>query len=542
MVTTPADDFDALLATAPSDPPPAEPAALGSRLDEWWDRMMWLPSRARAWTWGVPTFVTLVAAGTRLWSLGHPQELVFDETFYVKDAWSLVNLGYSANWPSDTDPIFASGGTDTFLQTGSYVVHPPLGKWLIGAGMALFGPDPAASWRAATAVVGILAVVLLFFVAKKLFRSTLLAGMAGFLFAIDGNAIVMSRVALLDNFVMFFALLGFGAILLDREWMRGRLEAWAARRKTEGLRLAWGPVFWWRPWLFAAGLAFGLTTAVKWSGLYFLAAFAIYSLVVDLLAHRRAGVAFWPATVFRQGPVSFLLTVPIATVVYFGSWASWFTTKGGYDRGWADVPGNAATGILSFLPHSLQSFWHYQTGVYAYHVGEMRPHAYQANPLSWLLMVRPTSMYYSSDQTGCSTSLCGSSITGIANPLIWWAATAAVFYLCYRLVRFREWRVGLILMGMLAGYVPWLLYLNRTVFQFYTIAFEPYMILALTLAIGILLGSKYDPPWRRENAWRVLAVFFGLAIAISVFFWPLWTGMQIDYNYLRAHWWLPSWR
>jgi len=28
---------------------------------------------------------------------------------------------------------------------------------------------------------------------------------------------------------------------------------------------------------------------------------------------------------------------------------------------------------------------------------------------------------------------------------------------------------------------------------------------------------------------------------VSAFYWPLWTGMQIDYNFLRLHWWLPTW-
>ncbi|MEB0014720.1 hypothetical protein QN416_24280, partial [Glaciimonas sp. Cout2] len=76
----------------------------------------------------------------------------------------------------------------------------------------------------------------------------------------------------------------------------------------------------------------------------------------------------------------------------------------------------------------------------------------------------------------------------IANPLLWWAGTAAVLYLVYRLARYREWRVGLILMGMVAGYLPWLMYTGRTVFQIYSIAFEPYLILALTFVIGLVLG------------------------------------------------------
>lgn len=519
----------------------AEPT--GSRLDRWWESRS--PRVQRAVRWGAPALVVGVAAFTRLWGLGHPAELVFDETFYVKDAWTLTNLGYEASWPAEADASFNAGSTDIYLANPSFVVHPPLGKWIIGIGMSLLGSDNPVGWRIATAVTGILAVVLLMLVAKLLFRSTALAVLAGFLFAIDGNAIVMSRVALLDNSVMFFALLGFGAVLLDRGWSSARLSAWIAAREKSGRLPDWGPMMWWRPWLFLAGAAFGAAAAVKWNGLYFLAAFAVYTLVVDALARRRAGLPLWFAgTLFKQAPATFLLTVPVAAAVYLSSWTGWFLSDNGYDRHWADDAGNAWTGALAWVPHSLQSLWHFETAVYQYHVGEMRPHGYQANPLTWLFLIRPTSMFYQSvaaGQNGCD-SLCGQSITGIANPIIWWAATAAALYLVYRLARYREWRVGLVLAGLAAGYLPWLLYLNRTVFQFYTIAFEPYLILALVTVAGILLGSPDDPAWRRTSGLRIVAIFLGIAIVVSVFFWPLWTGTQLDYWLIAAHWWLPTWR
>ena len=528
-------DFEEILDAGVT--PTYEPPERGSRLDRWWAGVAADERVRRAYTWGVPATVTLTAAVTRLWDLGHPRELVFDETFYVKDGWSLWNLGYSSQWPETANDGFTEGLVDTFTQNGSFVVHPPLGKWLIGAGMALFGPGDSASWRVATAVAGILAVLLLFFIAKHLFQSTLLGGIAGGLMAIEGNAIVMSRVALLDNFVMLFALLGVGALLLDRRWTQHRLERWMATAKSTD----WGPVLWWRPWLMAAGLAFGLTSAVKWSGFYFLAVFCLYSVLSDILARRRAGVTFYVSgTLWRQAPVSFLLTVPIAALALLASWASWFTTAGGYDRQWATYAGNAATGFWSWVPLEWQSFWHYQVAIYTYHVGEMRPHNYQSSPLTWLFTIRPTSMYYSA-AGDCGADSCGASITGIPNPLIWWAATAALGYLLYRLVRHREWQVGLILTGMAAGYLPWLLYLNRTVFQFYAIAFEPFMILALTAAIGYILGRRDDPPWRRDAALRFVAGFLVACVLLSVFFWPLWTGQTMPYDLLRLRWWLPTW-
>lgn len=537
-------DFDELLEDREDEVATSSIDETGSRLDRWWESRSLLVQRL--FRWGAPAVVVVVAALTRLGNLGHPPELVFDETFYVKDAWSLFNLGYEGSWPADADALFNAGQANIFLTEPSFVVHPPLGKWLIALGMAAFGPDNPVGWRISVAIAGILAVVLIMLIAKYLFRSTLLATIAGFLLAIEGNAIVMSRVALLDNFVMFFALLGFGAIMLDRRWSSVRLSAWIASREDAGLSTDWGPVLWWRPWLIAAGMAFGATAAVKWNGLYFLAGFAIYTLVVDALARRRAGILLWGSgTAFRQAPVTFLLTVPVALLAYLASWTGWFVTDNGYYRNWASEPGNAWTGPLAWVPQALQGFWHFQSAVYAYHVGENRPHAYQANPLSWLFMVRPTSMWYQSSalgENGCGTELCGASITGIANPLIWWAATAAVIYLAYRLVRYREWRVGFVLMGVAAGYLPWLMYLGRTVFQFYTIAFEPYTILALTLVIGLILGSGQDPGYRRVSGIGVVAVFLALATLASIFFWPLWTGMQLDYPWMRLHWWLTTWR
>lgn len=480
-----------------------------------------------------------LAAVLRLYNLGSPHALVFDETYYVKDAWSLWNNGYESTWPDQADARFIAGQTDIFTSTGSFVVHPPLGKWLIALGMAALGPGNSWGWRIATAVIGILAVALLMLIARRLFGSLNLATIAGFLMAIDGHAIVMSRTALLDNYVMFFALLGFGAVLLDREWHSVRLARRLASLRDAGGEPSWGPTLWWRPWLFAAGLAFGLTSSVKWSGLYFLAAFGVYVVVTDALARRRAGIPFWlSATVLKQAPANFLLMVPVAVATFLLSWTGWFVTAGGYSRGWANAPGAAWTGPLAWVPHTLQSFWHYQATAYTYHVGLQTPHPYSANPLTWLLLSRPTSFYYSGTsfgENGCSAASCSEAITSIANPIIWWAAVAATLYLLYRLVRFREWRVGLILMGVAAGYLPWLMYLSRTVFQFYTIAFEPYLLLALTMVIGMLLR-------RSAGAQRTVAVFLGVALGISAFFYPLWTGIQTPFWFWQIHIWLPGWR
>ncbi|SDZ27725.1 Dolichyl-phosphate-mannose-protein mannosyltransferase [Herbiconiux ginsengi] len=528
--------------------PVAEP--VGSRLDDWWLRAMGTPARQRLWRWGGPIAVTLLAAVLRLVNLAHPHAIVFDETFYVKDAWTTWNLGYEASWPANPDQQFAAGDTNIFRTDPSFAVHPPLGKWIIALGLAVFGADSSFGWRISVAVCGILLVLLTTLIATKLFKSTLLGTIAGFLLAIDGHAIVMSRVGILDGIVALFCLLGFGAVLMDRHWHESRLAAAVAARSgppdADGRRSvpSWGPVIWWRPWLLAAALAFGFGSGVKWSAFYFLAAFGVYLIVVDALARRRLGIPFWfSSAVLKQGPATFLLLVPVAAVSYFITWIGWFATSGGMYRTWAQTSNGEWTGALSWVPLSLQNFWHLEAAVYNYHVNEHSPHPYQANPFSWLFLVRPTQMYVQSvDPSQCGGQTCYENITSIANPIIWWCATAALFYLVYRLVRKREWQVGLVLMGMVAGYLPWLLYVNRTIFQFYTIAFEPYMILGLTFVIGLALGSRGDPRWMRTRNLTVVGVFLGLCVVVSAFFYPVWVGMPVPAWFLSLHYWLPTWR
>lgn len=510
----------------------------GSRLDDWWGRVMSIPGAPRVWAWGGPTAITAVAAATRLIGLGHPESLVFDETYYVKDAYTLSQLGYEGSWPAEANVAFNAGDPSGYLSDPSFVAHPPLGKWIIAAGLAVFGADSTVGWRVGVALTGILLVVLTMAVAHVLWHRTTLTVLAGGLLAIDGNAIVMSRVALLDTMLAFFALLGVLLVLLDRRWTRERLRAWVHRHGTDG----WGPVLLWRPWLLAAGAAFGLAIGVKWSGLYFLAFFGVYVVVAELVLRRRAGIEFWATGgILKQAPVTFLLMVPLAAAVYLSTWIGWFATDGGYHRRWIEGGGEAWTGALSWVPVAFQNWWHYEVAVYNYHVSESTPHGYQSSPLTWLFLVRPTSMYWNSRPDGLVET-----ILGIANPLIWWASTAALVFLLVRVVRrmLRRagvWREVFLLVALAAGYLPWMLYLHRTVFTFYTIAFEPYLILGLTAALAALAGSRLHRESRRVIGLTAVGTFLGLCVALSIFFLPLWTALPIPDWFFRIHLWFPTW-
>ena len=64
----------------------------------------------------------------------------------------------------------------------------------------------------------------------------------------------------------------------------------------------------------------------------------------------------------------------------------------------------------------------------------------------------------------------------------------------------RDWRAGAILAGVAAGYLPWFLYQERTIFSFYAVAFVPYLCLAIALCLGLVLGPCTASATRRQWA------------------------------------------
>lgn len=442
--------------------------------------------------------VLVLAGAIRLINLQSPGTLVFDEVYYVRDAWTLWNLGYEAEWVAAAD--FAAGSVNAFTRVGDFIAHPPLGKWLIGAGMALFGPENPFGWRIATALAGIVAVLLVMLIARRLFRSTALAALAGFLVAIDGIAITMSRTALLDGILAMFILAAFLAILRHLD--------------TPG----------WGGWLIVGGVLLGAATAVKWSGLYALAAFGLWVVIVETVRLRKArrGKPFLLRSVW-SALTTFVLFVPVAGAVYLSSWAGWIFTSGGYGRRWgADV--GFSDGVYGIA----RSLWKYHRDIYDYNIGLDTEHPYQANPFTWLGLIRPTAFYYSATDTEGIVQY----VTSVANPVIWWGGAAALVFLIVQTVRRATWQNTAILVGVAATYLPWLFLFHRTMFQFYTVTLEPFLVLALVAALA----------WLWQQRLRLLVVNYLIAVVLaSAFFLPVWMGIPIPEWFAVIHYWFPSW-
>ena len=140
--------------------------------------------------WGGAICLAALAFFLRRWHLGTPRSFEFDETYYAKDAWSMANFGYVRDYTDKANDHILNGQvTGQWKDDPSMIVHPEVGKWLIAAGIKVFGMDPT-GWRMASAVIGSLMVMLMCRFVRQVTGSTVLGLIAGLLLCVDGLQLV----------------------------------------------------------------------------------------------------------------------------------------------------------------------------------------------------------------------------------------------------------------------------------------------------------------------------------------------------------------
>lgn len=498
--------------------------------------------------WIVTIVITGIAFAIRFINLGYPKTLVFDETYYAKDAWTLWIYGYEGSWPDreTADPKVAAGTIDIFNDAAEFVAHPPLGKWLIGLGEQVFGMN-AFGWRIMPLIFGTLLVFMTIRMARRLSRSTLVGGIAGLLLTFDGLAFVMSRVALLDIFQAFFLVAGVAAVVADRDWYRGRLATALERRRIPDFAGRFGRIIWLRPWRTVAGVMFGLAIATKWNSLFVLAAMGILSVLWDVGARRLAGADFrsWLALLI-DGVPAFIRLVVVSAVIYVASWWGWLTTPGGYDRDWGT--NNPDDPLVKALGQMWASLIHYHQEIYGFHTGagiKAATHAYNAHPAGWLLMIRPIGIDATNNipagTDGCPTGgeACMRVISGMGTPVLWWMAFIALIVGVVWWIAGRDWRFGVPIVAAMSTYLFWFPNADRPVFFFYAICIIPFTVTLLAMVMGLILGPKNGP--RRRLGAIIVGVAIAMVLADFAYIYPVLTDGLLLRSEYYARMWLQSW-
>ena len=486
------------------------------------------------WGWAGPLLVFAFGTYLRFYQLGVPKSVIFDETYYVPDALGILKFGAEHNYAANRNALLVRGDPHIFTHGGEFIAHPPMGKIMIAAGEWMFGLNPF-GWRFAVAVVGSLSILMLARIARRMTRSTLLGCVAGLLLALDGLEFVMSRTALLDIFVMFWVLAAFGCLLIDRDRTRGILADAAVPAGPPGpaprLGIRW--------WLLAAGVCLGLAYGSKWNGIWYIPAFLALTVTWDIGARRAAGFSTpSPAAGARYaaGRLGAMAVVP--TLTYLATWSGWLFTSTGYDRQWA-----AQNGIHIPVVSALASLYQYNRAILAFNLGLMTHHPYQSKPWTWLVMSRPVSFFWC-PTTGAHPACSGGraqEVLAIGTPLIWWTSIITlIICLGWWLTR-RDWRAGAVLLGVAAGWLPWFTYAARTQFYFYAVSFVPFLVLSITLCMGLLIGPATASAGRRALGASLAGVYLLGVLVNFAYLYPVLAAQVIPYSQWLDRMWYHGW-
>jgi dolichyl-phosphate-mannose-protein mannosyltransferase len=457
---------------------------------------------------GVATLVT------RLWDISYPGDLVFDEAYYPPEAREILELGYEYN------------------RGYTFIVHPPLGKLLIAVGEQLFGYD-SFGWRLPSAVASTVAVVVLVRLARRLTGSTLLGLVAGLLLALDGFSFSLGRIGLLDAFLQAFVVSAVACLVVDRDSVRQRIRDGADRVTGSGFRL--GP----RGWRIAAGVLFGSACAVKWSGIWFLAFFALLSLWWDRSAWSEAGVPRPAWVALRRGlPGAAWALGVLPVLTYLATFTGWFRGENSQGRHWADAHPDTA---FPWVPGALRSLWHMHGEWLAFHNGLSSPHPWESGPWSWLVDGRPILLWNPQGLTDAEGDPVIRYILMLGTPTLWFAFAPALVWLVWRMVARRDPAALTVGVAIAAGWLTWFMNLDRTMFVFYMAPALPFFVLAVTLALQDVLGAASAGALRRQVGLAVVCLYVAVVAMTFVFFYPVLTGEPLTHAEWMQRMWFPSW-
>jgi dolichyl-phosphate-mannose-protein mannosyltransferase len=514
--------------------------------------------------WVVPTAVTLAAGVLLLVRLGQPDGIVFDEIYYVEDARSYLDRGVEAG----------------------FAVHPPLGKWLIAAGIALAGDTPT-GWRIAGALVGAAIVLLTVLVTRRLTGRPSLAALAGGLVALDGAFVVQARTAMLDVHLTGFIVLGAYLLVVDRQ-----------RPHAGGVLTRWP--------LALAGAAFGAAVATKWSGVFAVVAAVMLVAIWEVtdrprrdepLAHpteRRAG-----ATTQAAGAVLAGLAAP-ALLVYALAWTPWLAQFEDTRTAQVRCAEQEDPRVCRFgVTDRLRGLVAHHEDMARFHLDLDAEHPYRAPATTWLVQSRPVVFHWANcgaddDPADCSVAVGNASeVVALGNLALWWGGLALLPVLLAGAIR-RDGHSSVPLTFLAAQYLPWLV-VARPVFSFYAVPLVPFLAAGVAVACGELdrphrwlatasgtvfgaaagaigatvagagaagvgtaaalvglagaaVGAVFDarrPAPARPRVPRTGTFVAGgiavIALGLGVYFAPIWLAIELPEDAIRQRWWFPSW-
>jgi len=437
-------------------------------------------------------FLLALSALVHFAFFGHPQEVVFDEVHYGK----FVN-GYLKG------EYFFSG-------------HPPAGPQLLALGAWLGGyrathpfDHIGEKWEGKSSfglrllpnLAGVFIPVFAYWLMRVLGASLFSSLLLGAALIFENGLVAQSRLALVDAFLVFFGLLGLLFFFLAR-----------ARHYSP-------------PLLLAAGVFFGLSAAVKWSGLGFMASIAPVLGIdaFEALRQRQWGMALrW----FARSALSFLAVPALCYFAVFVLHFSLLPRSGPGDIFMSQAFRQGEKGIVGkFLELNKINYLSNLKNLTA-------SHPYSSSLLAWPFMARPLYYWGGAGEEGYMR------IYFLGNPVVWWGSTLGLF------LAFLFWnssRRGLKIF-LLLGYLLNLLPFAGATRPFFLYHYLPALLFAL-MATFFMLGDFMDasPLFQKKKYWAAGALA-AVVLAGFLFFAPLSYGLPLSERAYALRVWFAAWQ
>jgi dolichyl-phosphate-mannose-protein mannosyltransferase len=382
----------------------------------------------------------VVSLSFLLAGIGRPAFMFFDEGVYVPEARS-----------------FVQGQMDADTKTHN-LARPPFGKVLMAIGMKAAGDTPF-GWRIASAVCGALTLVAVYLWTLLLLRDPGVAFFAAFLALFNNFLFVMSRVGMMDSFLVFFlmwSLVAFTAAI-------GPDLAARSRR-----------------FLFVcSGVLMGLAGACKWNAIDTLAVLVFVSFALLWVARRSpvgslASLVPYARSIQQIGVPTLMLGLVVAPMVSYSLtyWPLCRLLQQPFDF----------TELMAIHRYMWYLSTHWATNK-----------AITSAWYTWPLKTSP--------QRALSYL--------VANPVVAWGGLAACIFCLRRFWKTWDLPEGLVVLLFAANYLQWAVTPEKGLMYYY------YYPAVMVLGVAIAVALRSLP----RTVFRVRLTLILMVAAAAVFLW-----------------------
>lgn len=372
------------------------------------------------------------------------------------------------------------------LGTATNLEHPPFAKQLMALGVLVFG-DNSLGWRIMPVVFGTLALFAAMRAVWHTRESRFASIVSGLLLAAGFPLLVLSRIAMLDIFMIAFVMVAL--------WMCA-----AAMREPERARHM----------LAIAGAALGLAMASKWNAVPLAVLPGLTFLVLRL---RNAGPSF--LTTRRGAPVPGITLLEAALWLGVMPLAAYALTYWPF-LFYADVPGHPG-GYVELHRQMLEL--------------QMRvkeTHPYQSNWWQWLLNLRAIWFLYEvTDGAQRGILLLGNPLASLLalGALVWSARSAWLRH---------DKTAGTVAVLFAVSLASWIIAPKPVQFYYHYTLAHCFAMVALALFLERL--------WQRGERTLVFAIL-AATLGLFAYFYPILTAAPLagEQDFLRWAW-LEGWR